>query len=311
MADDDLTTNNPGRVRAVRPGDDPPISTLVQAFEGQDVSAADSIVLRGYLGRSDIIERALEYLKRAKRIAETTIREAAVAGLTRGLERGQAQWVTAKTILDDELKAEGVADVKDDARAAGMLDAEADRLIAFLDGAPAATADEIATWLTDNLGWAEVKGRELSERLVRERDARAAVMDIAKIENLIQGLKGVRGPAHPHIPWRLYLTPRLDRYVDFHRSSLIAWRQEPKTERRDACTVWLRVFEKGAQVPIPYRLVQETTLVPSFATWINGQFVDDYADESASGGAWADQSISGSNKTGPHCANRTGPRCMW
>ena len=135
-------------------------------------------------------------------------------------------------------------------------------------------------------------------------------MDIAEIEDLIDGLNGVRGPAHPHIPWRLYLTPRLDRYVDFHRSSLIAWRQEPKTERQDACTVWLRVFEQGAQVPIPYRLVSETTLVPSFATWINGQLVDDYADESASGGAWGDQTISGSNTTGPHCSNRTGPRCM-
>ena len=44
------------------PAVDPPESSLVEAFEGQDVTAADAIVLRGYLGRSDIIRRTREYL---------------------------------------------------------------------------------------------------------------------------------------------------------------------------------------------------------------------------------------------------------
>ena len=101
--------------------------------------------------------------------------------------------------------------------------------------------------------------------------------DLAVIEFLISSLNRIEGIAQPHIPWRLYLTPRLDRYVDFHRSSLLAYRRESRAERQDACTVWLRMFEEGGRLPIPYRVVHETTLGPSFATWLGGQVVDDYA----------------------------------
>ena len=228
--------------------DAPPISSLVDAFDAQDVSAADAIVLRGYLGRSDILTRALDYLRRAQRLAGA------------------------------DALAPPAAEPPAEAQAAGDEEAAAPV------EAPQAPADGVA-------------------------EAGADAIPIP-IEPLIAGLEAVRDGAKAHIPWRLYLTPRLDRYVDFHRSSLLAWRQEPKAERQDACTVWLRVFEKGAQVPIPYRLIQETALVPSFASWINGQFVDDYGDDG--GGAWGDQSggISGANRTGPFCANKTGRTCM-
>jgi hypothetical protein len=255
----------PGRVEdyAAQAGD-PPTSSLVAAFEQQDLSASDAIVLRGYLGRSDIVKRARDYLTRARSDRIAAMREAALA---RGVSSYQTKQLA--DAMEDQAK-DNVAAFRAAAAAAGISLADANALAAD-----------------------------------------AAVGEVVDINSLLQSLDSIKTTVAQHIPWRLYLTPRLDRYVDFHRSSLIAWRQEPRAERQDACTVWLRVFEKGAQIPIPYLLRHETTLVPSFATWINGQLVDDHPDESASGGAWADQAISGSYKTGPHCANRTGPRCMW
>ena len=110
------------------------------------------------------------------------------------------------------------------------------------------------------------------------------------------------------MPWRLYLTPRLDRYVDFHRSSLIAWRQEPKAERQDACTVWLRVVREGRAGSDPLPAGQETILVPSFATWIGGELVDDYLDQSAARRRRGATRLGGVKQDRPHCSNRTGPR---
>ena len=61
---------------------DPPVSSLVQAFQGQGEAAADSIVLRGYLGRSDIMKRALDYLEGAKRVAGSRRSQTRWPGLT-------------------------------------------------------------------------------------------------------------------------------------------------------------------------------------------------------------------------------------
>jgi hypothetical protein len=251
----------PGQVEGLSSGeDDPPISTLVAAFEGQDVSAADVIVLRGYLGRSDIITRAADYLGRAKR--------------------------------------DRIAEIQREALSKGLASYRAKEFAGFIEED---AAIPVVEQKGVDLGLDAPNAAELART--------PAAVDVRGIDVLLTKLEGVRREVKRHLPWRLYLTPRLDRYVDFHRSSLLAWRKEAKSDRQDACTVWLRVFEQGGQVPIPYRLVNETALVPSFATWINGQLVDDYVDDGSSG-AWGDQSVSGSHRTGPFCSNKTGRTCM-
>ena len=137
---------------------------------------------------------------------------------------------------------------------------------------------------------------------------------VEDLQSLIRTLDSVKAEAERHIPWRLYLTPSLDRYVDFHRSSLLAYRQEPKTERKDTYTVWLRVFDDEGQVPVPYRVIQETNIGPSFAGYIGGDLIDDYLEQSGSSGrAWGDQtSVIGGGKprTGVYCGSkRTGLTC--
>ncbi|HMN99221.1 MAG TPA: hypothetical protein PKD59_07400 [Miltoncostaeaceae bacterium] len=112
---------------------------------------------------------------------------------------------------------------------------------------------------------------------------------IASIDDLLGKLEAVRKPAGPHVPWRIYLTPTLNRWVDFHLSSLLAWRQEPKAERKDTFTVWLQGFTDGQ--PVPYRIVEETLIGPTFSTYLGGDLIDDFLGDSASSGsAWGDQS---------------------
>ena len=284
----------------------------------------------------------LDYLDRAKRSAESQTGSRTTRALTKTIEAG-GDWnqFRNETRTDDqeerrtrivaEARDAGLSPFRSDRLAEGLIaapapalddesrgeiealtkklvgDSNAQRLADVLEGAAAAVA---AQNTTDQIR-DEAQAEGLRHDKASELAANIASSDVPVIDLLIKSLRGLQPIARPHIPWRLYLTPRLDTYVDFHRSSLLAYRREAKSDRQDACTVWLRVFEQGAQVPIPYRLVTETTLVPSFATWINGQLVDDYGGESASGGAWGDQAISGSNRTGPHCSNRTGPRCMW
>ncbi len=140
---------------------------------------------------------------------------------------------------------------------------------------------------------------------------------IGDVQSLIDHLDEVRGLADPHVPLRLYLTPSLDSYVDFHRSCVLALRREPRPERRDTFTVWLRVFDLGSQMPVPYRVVQETNIGPSFAAYLGGDLIDDYLGASgSSSSAWGDQSTVFGRKpgTGVQCAvfgrkPGTGVRC--
>lgn len=171
----------------------PPISSLVRALDTEEL-LEEALVLRGYLGRSNIVERASQYLDRAKAAAPS-----------------------------------------------------------------------------------------------KEKKA---------IENLKNQLSSARDNAEKHVPWRLYLTPRLDTYVDFHETDLIAWRPEVKPDRKDAFTVWLRVFT-GEQKPIPYRLIHETRIGPTFGAYLGGELIDDYLDQSGSvSTAWADQSAAFARKPG-------------
>lgn len=178
----------PGDVKSTQDGGDPPISSLVEAFAGRPENATDAIVLRGYLGRSDIFRRAHDYLETEKKIFN------------------------------------------------------------------------------------------------------AGGKDPGDLKTLIKALNDSKAAAEKYAPWRLYLSPRLDRYVDFHRHSLLAYRMEPKAERFDACTIWLRAYEEDGRSPVLYRVAHETTIGPSYAAWLGGQVVDDYADQSSSSTAWGNQS---------------------
>ena len=101
---------------------------------------------------------------------------------------------------------------------------------------------------------------------------------------------------------RVYLTPLLDRYVDFHRSCLIGWRHEAKAERQDAITVWLRAYDDGRR-PIPYRVVQETRIGPSFSAYLGGDVVDDYLGQPGSRTAAWDNQASLYGYTTRRCAD--------
>ena len=78
-------------------------------------------------------------------------------------------------------------------------------------------------------------------------------------------LLNARAQAEKHVPWRLYLTPRLDRYVDFHLSYLIAWRQEAE----DGAPGRVHRLAAGLRPTRPSRSPtgwsSETTVGPSFA----------------------------------------------
>ncbi len=88
---------------------------------------------------------------------------------------------------------------------------------------------------------------------------------------------------------RIYLTPRLDRYVDFHRSCLLGWRYEASTARQDAITVWLRAVDDN-RAPIPYRMIQETKIGPSYAAYLRGALLDDYLGQpSSQSSVWGSQ----------------------
>jgi hypothetical protein len=117
--------------------------------------------------------------------------------------------------------------------------------------------------------------------------------EIDRIKEQVQNL----APAAEHI-LRIYLTPRLDCYVDFHRTCLVGWRYEAKAERQDAITVWLRAYDDGL-VPIPYRVVQETRIGPSFDAYLGGDLIDDYLGQAGSvSTAWGDQSAAFGRKPG-------------
>jgi hypothetical protein len=338
MATGDWRKDRSGRVRALKPGDSPPVSTLVEAFEGQDVTAADAIVLRGYLARSDIVERVRVYLKRALRISQGDAETTTTTSLTKSIT-DELSWPDTRknAVAEGERAAEEAARAV--ARAAGLAKDQIDEVLAEKTKEPSdptktrvKNVNDAAELLKDEptlapvlrYAAAVIPAQERADRVeevlkkhgIEDEESRKQLASAlttagtAELELLMKSLDAVTRLSKPHLPWRLYLSPRLDRYVDFHPSSLIAWRREPKVERQDACTIWLRVFEKGAQVPILYRLVSETTLVPSFATWINGQLVDDYSDEGVVSSAWGDQSISGAKGTGPLCNKGTSRLCL-
>ena len=178
-------------VRMAGPDDRPPSSSLVQAFDGPDRWASDAIVLRGYLGRSDIVDQLKEFLHEA------------------GFDK-----------LRDEVDRRFPEDVRE-----------------------------------------------------------------------------------PFLPWRIYLSPRLDRYVDFYWKDVLAWRPEGKEDRKDAYTIWLR-NRREDMLPIVYQVVQKAELGGSYAGYLGGELIDDWLSQPDSQTvAWDDQTIGyiGRRRTGTTC----------
>ncbi len=88
---------------------------------------------------------------------------------------------------------------------------------------------------------------------------------------------------------RIYLTASLDRYVDFHVSCLVGWRYEASPARQDAITVWLRAFDEK-NVPIAYRVIQETRIGGSYAAFLGGALLDEFLTQPGwQGTAWGAQ----------------------
>ena len=105
--------------------------------------------------------------------------------------------------------------------------------------------------------------------------------------------------------FRIYLTPRLDRYLDFHRSCLVGWRLEANTQRQDVVTVWLRAYDKRKRLPIRYRVVDEAIIGPSSAVYLGGELLDDLlsqpAEQSSAWGSVTGSTLGNKRFTAPFC----------
>jgi hypothetical protein len=103
---------------------------------------------------------------------------------------------------------------------------------------------------------------------------------------------------------RIYLTPLLDRYVDFDRSCLMAWRYEANSLRQDMVTVWLRRYDTRS-VQITYRVIDEAVIGAAPAAYLGGEILDDYlAQSSSQTSAWgggAGATLGNKRSTVPYC----------
>jgi hypothetical protein len=103
---------------------------------------------------------------------------------------------------------------------------------------------------------------------------------------------------------RIYLTPRLDRYVDFHRSCIIAWRHEASSVRQDMITVWLQRYDDKNAV-ITYRAIEEAIIGAAPAAYLGGELLDDAlsqpASQSSAWGSGAGATVGNKYWTAPAC----------
>jgi hypothetical protein len=104
--------------------------------------------------------------------------------------------------------------------------------------------------------------------------------------------------------WRIYLSPNLDRYVEFNwQEDVVAYRPEADLGRGDAYTVWLRARGKDG-APMHYVVVQRTPLVPPATGYIGGTLIDDYLLQSDS------ESVVWDGQYGPITGRPTGRYCV-
>lgn len=121
-------------------------------------------------------------------------------------------------------------------------------------------------------------------------DEAIAFLEENKQANPAEQARTTRSKCEKLIPWRIYLTARLDRYVDFAWEDVLAWRPEGK-DGRDAYTVWLRRRTKDDDKPIRYVVVQKSNLGAGDFDYLGGELIDDYVGQPGSmSPVWDEQS---------------------
>lgn len=107
--------------------------------------------------------------------------------------------------------------------------------------------------------------------------------------NVIQNLAANAGAASP---WRIYLTPRGESWVEVPNWGRCVLRVAPETstDRLDAYTVWLRTRNSANSEPERYRVVTTEELDRDGDRFVSGRLVEDYMSRRAAGNvAWDEQ----------------------
>jgi hypothetical protein len=153
-------------------------------------------------------------------------------------------------------------------------------------GAGGIPADAIA--LRGYLGRSDIVDRLLS--LLKPALSAA---DYSVISNVISPGSTLRDV----IPWRIYLSPMLDRYVDFKWEDVLGWQKETEPDRDDAVTVWLRSS-------VRYMVVEIAPVVAATG-YVRGDLIEDYMKRSESQNVvWSEQEY------GPAAGKRTFTTCV-
>ena len=93
------------------------------------------------------------------------------------------------------------------------------------------------------------------------------------------------GETPTELPWRIYLSPDLDCYIEFLETDVIAHQLEDEADREDSYTVWLKPRASSD----PYRLVDMQPLTAA-NRYIRGDLVEDYMQQAGPGsGVWDEQ----------------------
>lgn len=92
-------------------------------------------------------------------------------------------------------------------------------------------------------------------------------------------------------PWRIYLSARLDRWVEIDNWEECVLRVDPdnNTDRRDSWIVWLRRHALQDEAPIRYRIVTIGRLGDD-DDFVSGRLIEDYMTREASNNVvWDEQ----------------------
>lgn len=168
---------------------------------------------------------------------------------------------------------------------------------------PSTAASQLVTALKDDKGIVQADALVLrgylgrSDLLARTKDLVARALWKIQDPTLRAKLDAVT--AHPDVdaalPWRLYLSATLDRYVEFDADDVLALDTTGPTAQPDVYTVWLR---NGA-----YTVVSTGTLQTERG-FVRGKLVEDYMTQPESKQAvWSEQDYgySTGKKSGLYC----------
>jgi hypothetical protein len=124
-----------------------------------------------------------------------------------------------------------------------------------------------------------------------------AAADIAAVTPVFQAVQNA--PTTSALPWRIYLSPKLDCYVEFDWvPDLIAYKREWQADREDAYTVWL---QRRPDSEPPYRVVDIQPLTPA-SGYVRGDLIEDYMTRAGTRGVWNEQDSALRGYTGKYCA---------